>query len=253
MRSKTTVGCPNGTNLELTRRVCAQSISPLTFPVEIAQIVHLADGLNTRGELSWALWALGAWPALLLCWCTGATLLKLSRDRIARDEPATWQMAMGPAQGYGSGADCAAHPWCGPYGNCCCLASRLLKALLRAEAAEDVTTTTPRWRARRTVPRASYSVLWPLRRSLPSSRVAPAAQAPPLALSPDATASDDTDVPATGVRAQVPAVDPVVPVQGVRAVDPVVPESPLSTPPSPPEVNVLAASSASSRGPPYTV
>lgn len=98
----------------------------------------------------------------MLCWCTGATLLKLSRERIVRDEPETWAVAMAAAQGSGTNErqDCASDPWCGPYFNCCCLASRLLKAFERTARQPD---------AEGLGRRFSYSVLRPLR----SSSVAP--------------------------------------------------------------------------------
>ena len=122
----------------------------------------------------------------MLCWCTGATLLKLSRERIVRDEPETWAVAMAAAQG--TGTDCTSDPWCGPYLNCCCLASRLLKAFERTARQPD---------AEGLGRRTSYTVLRPLR----SSSVAPSRGADeavedvvePTQLT--SSGSVDTDVP----------------------------------------------------------
>ena len=68
----------------------------------------------------------------LLCWLIGSSFLKVARDRYAREEPDEWARLM------------AHEPWIlqhalgGPYCHCCCLASRMLTAIMRAGGARRV-------------------------------------------------------------------------------------------------------------------
>lgn len=151
--------------------LCNDHVAALSYPIESIQLVDLTDGVNTRGEVSWILWSLVAWPAILLCWVTGSTLLKLSRDRIVHAEPEVWRVAMAAAQGSGTeNQDCAGEPCWGPYANCCCLASRLLKAFVRV-AAPRPPQASPMVAMAASRRRASYSVLG----TLPNAFVATAA------------------------------------------------------------------------------